>query len=161
MGYSIVTRFGYVSLRRALAELVCWANSNRMLRYLSILMVAATWGCVSQKPALSLAHDIDVPSEFRAGNFSAEHPGFSEGNSTIERYVDAYERGWSIAVDRYANDINFSDPSALPMSGWFEEAAGGADGYGAGRDHIEDLIRTHGKQKVSAYLQQFRVPGGK
>ena len=132
-----------------------------MLRYVSILVVVAACGCAGPRAGLSLAHNIDVPKEFRAGNFSQEHPGFSEGNSTIERYVNAYERGWCIAVDNYAKDIDFSDPSALVMSGWGEEAAGGADGYTAARDRIEELIRVYGKQKVSSYLQQFRIPDDK
>jgi hypothetical protein len=37
---------------------------------------------------------------FRGGNFSEAHPGFSEGNSTIERYVNAYERGFQLCCSK-------------------------------------------------------------
>lgn len=112
-------------------------------------------GCATHQ-ALTLAHDVNVPKEFRSGSFSDEHPDYWEGNSAVERYVDAYERGWLIAVKRYADDINFDDPSPLVMSGWVEEAAGGGAGYGAGCERITRLIEIYGKQKVSAYLEQFR-----
>ena len=132
-----------------------------MLRYALIVLVFAVCGCASTRPQLTLAHNVDVPKDFRAGNFSEEHPGYDEFNCTIERYVDAYERGWLITVQRYAKDINFDDPSPLVMSGWGEEAAGGGAGYVAARDRIEELIRLYGKQKVSEYLQQFKLPDEK
>lgn len=96
-----------------------------------------------------------MPKEYRSGNFSEEHPGFSEGNSTIERYANAYERGWLIAVENYAENIDFDDPSPLVMSGWPEEALGGGVGYADGRDRIEKLIRKFGKEKVSTCLRQY------
>jgi len=114
--------------------------------------------CATFQPqGLSLAHDVNVPKEFRAGNFSKEHPGYSEGNSTVERYVSAYERGWWVGVDRYASDIDLEDPSTLPGNGWIEEAAGFSAGYADARDRIQLLIHAFGKQKVSAYLQKFKT----
>ena len=100
-------------------------RTSKMLRCVFIGWALALCGCTELQPALNLAHDVDVPQHYRAGNFSEEHPGFFEGNSTVERYVSAYERGWWIAVQNYANDINFCDPSALAMNGWPEEALGG------------------------------------
>jgi hypothetical protein len=44
------------------------------------------------------------------------------------------------------------------MSGWPEESYGGEAGYADGRDRIRELIRIYGKQKVSQYLQQFKLP---
>jgi len=79
-----------------------------------------------------------------------------EGNSTVERYVNAYERGFQIAVQRYAKDINFDDPNPFIMSGWVEETDGGPAGYCAGTERIEELIRVFGKKRVSEYLQPFR-----
>jgi hypothetical protein len=79
-----------------------------------------------------------------------------EGNSTIERYCNAYERGFRIAVQQYAKDINFDDPNPFIMSGWVEETDGGPAGYGAATERIEELIRVFGKKRVSEYLQQFR-----
>jgi hypothetical protein len=107
---------------------------------------------------LTLAHNIDVPKEYRAGNFSQEHPGYFAANSTIERYVDAYERGWLIAVQRYAKNINFDDPSPLQMNGWPEEVVGAEAGYAASRDRIESLIQIHGEQKVSELLNEYHLP---
>ncbi len=112
-------------------------------------------GCATHQ-ALTLAHEVNVPKEYRSGNFSDEHPGWDEGNSTIERYVNAYERGWSYAVQRFTRNIDLDDPSTLPGSGWIEEVDGYSAGYADGRDRIEMLIHTYGKQKVSTYLQQFR-----
>lgn len=111
-------------------------------------------GCATHQE-LTLAHKVKVPEEFRAGNFSGNHPGYSEGNSTVERYVNAYERGWALAVKRFANDIDFADPSPFVMSGWAEETEGGDSGYSDGCQRIRSLIEIHGKQKVSAWLQQF------
>jgi hypothetical protein len=80
------------------------------------------------------------------------------GNSTIERYVNAYERGWLIAVQRYAKNIEFDDPSPLQMNGWQEEVVGAESGYRDGRGRIESLIRSYGKQKVSDLLNQYELP---
>jgi hypothetical protein len=132
-----------------------------MLRFSLIILILASGGCASPHPTLTLSHNVDVPKKYRAGNFSEEHPGFSEGNSTIERYVNAYERGFQIAVQEYAKDINFHDPNPFIMSGWVEETEGGPAGYAAATQAIEKLIRTYGKHKVSMYLQQFREPDEK
>jgi hypothetical protein len=58
-------------------------------------------------------------------------------------------------------DIEFDDPSPLVMSGWPEEAAGGADGYYYARERMERLIRSFGKQRVSEYIHQFKLAGQK
>jgi hypothetical protein len=129
-----------------------------MLRYAFIFLVLAVCGCASTQQNLTLAHNIDVPKNYRAGNFSEEHPGYSEGNSTIERYVNAYERGWRYAVQRYANDINFEDPSPVSGIGWMEEVEGFSDGYYAAYKRIDQLIRVYGNRRISEYLQQFRLP---
>jgi hypothetical protein len=47
------------------------------------------------------------------------------------------------------------------MSGWPEEAAGGADGYYYARERMEQLIRSFGKQRVSEYIHQFKLAGQK
>ena len=112
--------------------------------------------CATHPSELTLAHEVKVPKAFRAGNFSRDHPGYSEGNSTIERYVNAYERGWALAVERFANNIDFDDPSPFVMSGWVEETDGGDTGYADGCSRIRSLIDSFGKQKVSTYLQQFQ-----
>ena len=112
-------------------------------------------GCATRQE-LTLSHEVNVPREFRLGNFSEEHPGYEANNSAVERYVWGYERGWALAAARYANDINFDDPSPAIIGGWVEEQAGGAAGYTDARDRIELLIRLYGKQKVSSYLQEFR-----
>ncbi len=112
--------------------------------------------CATHSSELTLAHDVNVPKEFRAGNFSVEHPGFIEGNSTVERYVNAYERGWALAVERFANNIDFDDPSPFVMSGWAEESNGGDAGFSDGCTRVRFLIDSFGKQKVSGCLQQFR-----
>jgi len=132
-----------------------------MLRFAIIVLAFVAYGCASTRPQLSLAHDVNVPKECRAGNFSQEHPGYDQFNCTIARYVEAYERGWWIMVQNYAKDINFDDPSPLVMSGWVEEAKGGGEGAAGARDKIEKLIHVYGKQKVSEYLRQFRQPDEK
>jgi hypothetical protein len=110
------------------------------------------------RPQLNLAHNVEVPKEFRSGIFSKEHYFYSEGNSTVERYVAGYEYGWAECVQRFAKNIDFDDPSPFIFGGWVEEQAGGSDGYWAARDRIEQLIRIYGEQKVSDYLQQFKLP---
>jgi hypothetical protein len=100
-----------------------------------------------------LAHSIDVPEQWRGGSDQPWQPDIGP----IHRYVAAYDRGWWTAVKRYMETIDFDDPSPLVMSGWSEEAAGGADGYYYARERIEQLIRAFGKQKVAEYLQQFRL----
>jgi hypothetical protein len=131
-------------------------------RFIPFIVALCLSGCATQ-PGLTLEHNVNVPKEFRSGNFSDEHPGYDEGNSAIERYANAYERGWAYCAARYANNIDLEDPSLPPGSGWVEEAYGFSAGYGDARDRIELLIRTYGKKKVSAYLQPFRVelPDGK
>jgi len=129
-------------------------HAHRGHHHSPVLLSAAR--CQPVKPALSLAHDIDVPKKYRAGRFSAEHPRPGDGESAIERYVNAYERGWMTAVGNYMNDINHGKPLWFPVSGWPEEVAGGTDGYAAATERIDKLIRTYGKQQVSDYLQQFR-----
>lgn len=125
------------------------------LRLLLLAIPLCLQGCATRQQ-LTLAHDVNVPKQYRTGNFSDEHPGYDEGNSAVERYVNAYERGWSYAVQRFATNIDLDDPSSLPGSGWIEEVDGYTAGYADGRDRIELLIPIYGKQKVSAYLQQFR-----
>jgi hypothetical protein len=110
------------------------------MRYVLTILALVACGCVSTRQQLTLAHDIEVPREYRSGNFSKEHPSYMAGNSTIERYVDAYERGWLIAVQRYAKNIEFDDPSPLQMNGWQEEVVGAGSGYRDGRDRIKRLI---------------------
>ena len=95
---------------------------------------------------------IHVPKEWRAGK---EGPG--PGESSIGFYVGGYDIGWWEAVERYRKDIDVDDPSLLCVGGWPEEQAGGCAGYSDARRRIEQLIRTFGKQKVSEYLQQFKV----
>lgn len=70
----------------------------------------------------------------------------------------AYEHGWAECVQRFAQNIDFDDPSPFIFGGWVEEQAGGAAGYCDARNRIYDLIRIYGKQKVSDYLQQFKLP---
>jgi hypothetical protein len=132
-----------------------------MLRFAVIVLTFVACGCVSTREKLTLSHEVEVPSEYRSGNFFNDHPGYMVGNSTIERYVDAYERGWSIAVQRYAKNIEFDDPSPLGMSGWMEEVVGGDSGYSDGREWIQVLIRSYGKQKVSDLLNQYALPEDK
>jgi hypothetical protein len=129
-----------------------------MLRYLVIFLVFTACGCTSTQQKLTLAHHIDVPMAYRSGNFSPEHPSYMAGNSTIERYVNAYERGWLIAVQRYAKNIDFDDPSPLQMNGWQEEVVGAEAGYQEARDRIESLIHRYGKQKVSELLNEWELP---
>jgi len=105
----------------------------------------------------TLAHEIEVPKQWRTGSESPHHPDFG----VIQRYVRAYDRGWWIAVERYMEDIEFDDPSPLVMSGWPEEAAGGADGYYYARERMEQLIRSFGEQRVSEYIHQFKLAGQK
>lgn len=123
-----------------------------VFRFYFVILLWALCGCASTRPKLTLAHDIQIPKEWRAGSENAAFPDFG----TAERYVGAYDRGWWIMVQNYAKDINFDDPSPLVMSGWPEEAAGGDDGYVAAGDRIEELIRVYGKQQVSEYLRQFK-----
>jgi hypothetical protein len=129
-----------------------------MFRYSFILLLFVACGCASTGQKLTLAHDIEVPKEYQSGNFSPEHPGYMAGNSTVERYVHAYERGWLIAVQRYAKNINFDVPSPLQMNGWEEEVVGAETGYQKARDRIESLIRLYGKQKVSELLNEYALP---
>jgi hypothetical protein len=135
-------------------------RSNSMLRYALIFWALAVGGCANTPPTpLTLSHDVDVPRKYRAGNFSEEHPGYDEGNSSVERYVNAYEQGFQAAVQEHVKNINFQrTTNFFIMSGWVEETDGGPAGYGAATDRIEELIRVYGKQKVSAYLQQFKEP---
>ncbi|HTD67456.1 MAG TPA: hypothetical protein VK846_13090 [Candidatus Limnocylindria bacterium] len=119
-----------------------------------ILLALALNGCVRTRPELTLAHHIRLPKEWSAGSNDPVFPDLG----MAERYVSAYDRGWWIAVQNYAKDIDFNDPSALMMNGWAEEAYGGAVGYSEGRDRVERLIRAFGRQKVSEYLQQFKLP---
>jgi hypothetical protein len=131
---------------------------KRHLPFALIILVLAVCGCASSRQQLTLAHDVEVPKDFRAGSFSKDHPFYMEGDSTVERYVMAYEHGWAECVQRFAKNINFDDPSPFIFGGWVEEQAGGSDGYWAARDRIEQLIRIYGEQKVSDYLQQFKLP---
>lgn len=122
------------------------------------ISILVALGCASTRPQLTLAHDIDVPTEYRSGNFSGEHPGYMSGNSTIERYVNAYERGWLIAVQRYAKDIDYEDDSPFHMNGWIEEVVGGQTGYADAKDRIMQLIYHFGKARVSELLNQLALP---
>jgi hypothetical protein len=125
-----------------------------MWRFTFIVLAFVAGGCASTHPSLTLAHNIQIPKEWSAGSEDAGFPDFG----VAERYVSAYDRGWWIMVQNYVKDINFDDPSPIVMSGWPEEASGGDDGYVAARDRIEELIRVYGKQRVSEYLRQFKLP---
>jgi hypothetical protein len=102
---------------------------------------------------LTLAHTIDVPAHWRGGSEQPWQPDVGP----IHRYIDAYDRGWWTGVERYMKNMDFDDPSPLVMSGWPEEAAGGADGYYHARERVEQLIRVFGKRRVFEYLQQFKL----
>jgi hypothetical protein len=128
--------------------------NHAVLRFAFIVLAFAVCGCASTRPNLTLAHNIQIPKEWSAGSENAFFPDFG----VAERYVSAYDRGWWWMVQNYVVDINFDDPSPSAMSGWPEESYGGAIGYAAARDRIEELIRVYGKQRVSEYLQQFRLP---
>jgi len=128
-----------------------------MHRLAFIIWALAACGCANTKPSLTLAHSIKIPKEWSAGSEDASFPDFG----VAERYVSAYDRGWWIAVQQYAKDINYDDPSPFVMNGWPEESYGGPAGYGSACERIDELIRVYGKQKVSEYLQQFRVPDEK
>jgi hypothetical protein len=147
-----------MALPRVIDRPGAMGHSSGMSRYAFIFLVLVACGCASPQPNLTLAHNVEVPKMYRAGNFSEEHPSYDEGNSSIERYVNAYERGFETAVQEYAKDINFNDPNPFIMNGWVEETDGGPAGYGEARERIEDFIRVYGKQRVSEYLQQFRLP---
>ncbi len=125
--------------------------------FLGISILVAL-GCASTRPQLTLAHDIDVPTEYRSGNFSEAHPGYMSGNSAIERYVNAYERGWLIAVQRYAKDIDYEDASPFHMNGWIEEVVGGQTGYADAKYRIIQLIQHFGKARVSELLNKWALP---
>src|ERR1051325_741085 len=49
-----------------------------MFRYGFSFSLLAICGCTGTVPQLSLAHRVNVPNEYRSGNFSDAHPGFSE-----------------------------------------------------------------------------------
>lgn len=80
------------------------------------------------------------------------------GNSTIERYVNAYERGWLIAIQRYARDINYEDTFPFHMNGWIEEVVGGQTGYADAKERIMHLLQHFGKDAVSDLLNEFVLP---
>ncbi|HTH45937.1 MAG TPA: hypothetical protein VMB21_00360 [Candidatus Limnocylindria bacterium] len=125
-----------------------------MKRYSSIFLIVAVCGCASTRPGLTLAHHIEIPKLWSAGGGSAS----SADPDPAGRYADAYERGWWTMVRRFAQDINYDDPSPLVMGGWIEEAEGGQTGYVEARDRIEELIRVYGKPRVSKYLRQLKRP---
>ena len=128
-----------------------------MIRPALIILVLAACGCASTKPSLTLAHTIQIPKQWSDGSEDANFSDFG----VAERYVSAYDRGWWIAVQRYAENTDFDDPSPLVMNGWPEEAYGGQVGYGSACERIEESIRVYGRQRVSDYLQSSRLPDEK
>jgi len=124
-----------------------------------VVLVLLLAGCASHRPELSLAHDVGVPQAHRRGNFSPEHPGYMAGNSAIERYVNAYERGWWACVRKYGHDIRYQlQPADAAGLGWPEEADGWSDGFTAASNRIQNLIANFGEQRVTTYLAQFVFP---
>src|SRR3954453_21966822 len=100
---------------------------------------------------------IAIPKRWSAGS---NDPAFSDFG-VAERYVSAYDRGWWIAVQERANNIDFQDTCQFVMNGWAEESYGGSEGYWGACDKIDKLVRVYGKQRVSEYLQQFKLPDEK
>lgn len=119
---------------------------------LSVVLVAS--GCASRhQQRLSLAHQISVPHEWSSGKGIPGPPG----NSDIERYIDAYERGWWAVIREYAKDIDYDPPCDIwTSSGWPAATCGWERGTGDAIIRIEQLIGALGKQKGSEYLSQFK-----
>jgi len=124
-----------------------------MSRFVSIIFLLVACGCAHAPRELTLAHDIHVPKEWRGGS---DGPYFQD-SSDIARYTSAYERGWWWCVFRYARDIDCAPAcSDHFISGWAAATYGWPAGVADARDRIEQLVRAHGKQRVSQFLSEFR-----
>ena len=116
------------------------------------MIVALIGGCASKPPTLSLAHQVDVPPSWRSGR---DTPG-SWGESDIERYVDAFERGWWSCIELYARNIDFDSKEISFGSGWPSECEGWQAGVWDAAARIRQLVGTFGRERISEYLIQFR-----
>ena len=131
------------------------AEKRIMLRWTCLLLLGAWCGCASAHKQMTLSHAINVPSCWRAGSDDPAFPNVS----VAARYVSAYDRGWWRCVQKYVRDIGFQyEPTDLGCSGWPEETDGWSDGFLAASGRIESLIARFGKERVSEYLAQFRIP---
>jgi hypothetical protein len=68
---------------------------------------------------------------------------------------------WREAVERHVKNIDYQDTfesGVVTGIGWIEEVQGFNAGYDAGTERIKQLVHIYGKQKVSEYLQQFKLP---
>src|SRR6266481_4250203 len=126
-----------------------------MFRFASTILLLTVCGCAHTPPQLTLAHDIRVPKEWRAG---ATLPVFFiGGTSEIERYISSYDRGWWWCVIHHARDIQFQpECSAYFISGWASETYGWPAGVCDAQARIEQLVRAYGEQRVSDLLSEFK-----
>ncbi len=109
------------------------------LAYFLLLSVA---GCSTV--ALSLEHKIEVPAAYSS-------PAPTEaGVSPMQRYVDAYERGWWNCVAARIKALD--DPCRNVAVGWPSEVFGYADGSMAADERVKQLLKSFGKDKTHSYL---------
>lgn len=142
-----------------------------MIRLITFILALALCGCAhdlnnrkfvqvtdvrSELPRhMSLAHEIEVPKEWRGGT---RFPAFPD-DSDIARYVSAYERGWWWRVGKSARNITFQhECSDLFISGWPAATYGWPQGVQDADARIRDLISDFGEPMVSEFLSQFLVP---
>ncbi len=123
-----------------------------MWRFVLLTLLVLSAGCASTPSQLSLAHHISVPAQWNSGKATPGPPLSSDS----ERYVDAYERGWWACVHEYAKDMDWQIDGFWASSGWPAATFGWSQGTGDAALHIQKLIDTFGKEKVAAYLSEFK-----
>ncbi|MEO8427280.1 MAG: hypothetical protein ABI651_09240 [Verrucomicrobiota bacterium] len=128
-----------------------------MWRIVLLSVVLMSGGCAFRPPherQLSLGHQVSVPPMWTSGRATPGPPG----DNDLQRYVDAYERGWWTVVQEYVKSIDYYRPplDLRTSSGWPAATYGWERGVGDASIRIKRLIDAFGKQKVSAYLSEFK-----
>ena len=115
-----------------------------LLTTLICVLILFVEGC--SPIALSVEHNIDIPLAY-----SSAEPT-EAGVAPLERYRDAYERGWWSCI---AEKIRVLDEPCrnISASRWHSEVFGYADGSTAADGRVKQLVESYGKDRTLSYLR--------
>lgn len=126
-----------------------------MMRSVSIVacilgIIPSALSCAKRVTGPNMTHTVEVPPGHRSGR------GIRWVESDHERYLERYEAGWWLCVEKYANDITYQPTgSETRISGDELAIEAFTKGFQDATARIQQNVRLWGQEQTQAELKSL------